>query len=225
MKSAIFRGGWPPLAFGTAGRATGLVGKSTPGSGRELPPLGRITDAHTAARDRSRVAATSSWPAVRMIGRAPRTALRRSGGPGETAPDAVDQPLVREETGLVGEVPAVADIQAQVEIAEPPGAARLELLEDAVRARDSPWGTWARTHSTPRTRLRARGRPRQPPRDPVCIDTPARSCRSTCPPGTPDTRRRPRLAFHPGLRASAAICAARRAGRAPRRQPPGRCVC
>ena len=50
--------------------------------------------------------------------------------PSRPPESAGEQALVRQEPGLVGQVSAVGHIEAEIEVAQPPGAAGLELLEE-----------------------------------------------------------------------------------------------
>src|SRR4029077_188010 len=66
--------------------------------------------------------------------RAPRSA-QRSVDALEAAPLSRDQALVRSVGRLVLHRPAAADVEPQIEIAESPRSAELDLLQDGVRAR------------------------------------------------------------------------------------------
>ena len=53
----------------------------------------------------------------------------------DALPAAVKKALVREVGGLVGHRGALGDVEAEIEIAQAPGAAQLELFEDREDAR------------------------------------------------------------------------------------------
>ena len=149
------------------------------------------------------------------------TASRQLGAV-EPPPLALDQALVRQEARLVGEMPAVGDVEAQIEVAESPGAAGLDLLEDAVGAQADARRTRGRRRSRRPRAPRCPGRQPRPPPALPSTGRRTRPCRSRSRPGTRGRRRR-RPRGSPRRRSGPArTCAGRRGRRAPRRRPPGR---